>query len=592
MPSGGAGRRDRLAREGIRPHQTSDIKPPVSNASTSRRVAAIPNQRASSESITDSYSPSPGRGAAARPRQTSVNTKNKEALGAGKTKVGPWVHRGGSGVFAISQDHAGGNLGGDPNASARPSVLTFEPSDGSGQCVQNGNYTLKMEFKCELVPPACGLTSTMSIILEAKSVDGWSESVSLFVDCVERQWTLEKRDKDGSKVIHTRADRELRPGVWHPLRVEVRGGNTTTVYCGTRSILQSVSVPAGPTGLKGPLGVAVVQSKLTWRDWSVEGASGDYALKHIQGPYQGDDRRYVDLIEQDILDRNLGVTFDDIASLDDAKQLLNEAVTLPLIIPEYFTGIREPWKGVLLFGPPGTGKTLLAKAISANTGVKFFNCSASTLMSKWRGESEKLVKVLFNMARHYAPSIIFFDEADALLSVRGGDGEHEASRRFKSELLSQMDGIPSASGEASQMVMVLATSNCPWDLDEALRRRLEKRIYIPLPDKESRNAMFRIHLSTVNVSEDIDFESLVQQTDGYSGADIKIVCRDASMMPMRRLLSQKKNPEEIRALKEEGGLDVCLVQEDFEAAINKTHPSVSPGDVTKYEEWNETFASI
>lgn len=104
--------------------------------------------------------------------------------------------------------------------------------------------------------------------------------------------------------------------------------------------------------------------------------------------------------------------------------------------------------------------------------------------------------------------------------------------------------------------------------------------------------MFRIHLSTVNVSEDIDFESLVQQTDGYSGADIKIVCRDASMMPMRRLLSQKKNPEEIRALKEEGGLDVCLVQEDFEAAINKTHPSVSPGDVTKYEEWNETFASI
>jgi katanin p60 ATPase-containing subunit A1 len=109
------------------------------------------------------------------------------------------------------------------------------------------------------------------------------------------------------------------------------------------------------------------------------------------------------------------------------------------------------------------------------------------------------VRVLFNMARHYAPSIVFFDEADALLSTRGGDGEHEASRRFKSELLSQMDGIPACSGDSSSLVMVLATSNCPWDLDEALRRRLEKRIYIPLPDAEARSAMFRIHLKGVKV---------------------------------------------------------------------------------------------
>jgi len=196
------------------------------------------------------------------------------------------------------------------------------------------------------------------------------------------------------------------------------------------------------------------------------------------------------------------------------------------------------------------------------------------------------------MARHYAPSIIFFDEADALLSSRGGDGEHEASRRFKSELLSQMDGIPSASGDSSNLVMVLATSNCPWDLDEALRRRLEKRIYIPLPDPESRKAMFQIHLQGVNIAEDVDFDLLVGQTNGYSGADIKVVCRDASMMPMRRLLAERRSPDEIRRLKEEGHLDISLSHSDFLASVKKTQPSVSFGDVKKYEEWNHTFASV
>ncbi|XP_032592864.1 katanin p60 ATPase-containing subunit A1 isoform X2 [Drosophila grimshawi] len=296
----------------------------------------------------------------------------------------------------------------------------------------------------------------------------------------------------------------------------------------------------------------------------------------------------VDTLEKDILQRHPCIKWTDVAGLNEAKTILQEAVVLPIIMPEFFKGIRRPWRGVLMVGPPGTGKTMLAKAVATECGTTFFNVSSSTLTSKYRGESEKLVRLLFEMARFYAPSTIFIDEIDALCASRGSDSEHEASRRFKAELLIQMDGL-NASLQDEKVIMVLAATNHPWDIDEAFRRRFEKRIYIPLPNDETRSALLELCLKDVSLSSDLNTRMIGDELQGYSGSDISNVCRDASMMAMRRLISGR-TPQQIKQIRREDA-DQPITLQDFLDAQQRTKKSVSADDVARFEKWMEEYGS-
>ena len=224
--------------------------------------------------------------------------------------------------------------------------------------------------------------------------------------------------------------------------------------------------------------------------------------------------------------------WDDVAGLQSAKDALKEAVVLPVKFPQFFTGKRKAWSGFLLYGPPGTGKSYLAKAVATESDSTFFSISSSDLVSKWMGESEKLVSQLFHLARASAPSIIFIDEIDALCGARGENGESEASRRIKTEILVQMQGVGSSSGK----VLVLAATNTPYALDQAVRRRFDKRIYIPLPDDAARAHIFRVHVGeTPNNLTDEDYQSLGVATEGFSGSDIDHVVKDVLYEPVRKV---------------------------------------------------------
>ncbi|PBJ71019.1 katanin [Trypanosoma cruzi cruzi] len=313
------------------------------------------------------------------------------------------------------------------------------------------------------------------------------------------------------------------------------------------------------------------------------------ALKPLPSFLSVEQQELAMTIQREILDVNPNVRWSAIAELDQAKQLLKEAVVMPVKYPELFSGILRPWKGILLFGPPGTGKTLLAKAVATECRTTFFNISASSVVSKWRGDSEKLVRLLFDLAVHYAPSTIFIDEIDSLMSSRSGEGMHEGSRRMKTELLIQMDGLSKRRG--GDVVFVLAASNVPWDLDTAMLRRLEKRILVGLPSHEARAVMFRQILTPSASAPDLDWNLCAELTEGMSGADIDVVCREAVMRPIRLLIEKLEragSPMELT-----GGLlqRPQVTIEDIMASVACTQSSVQRSDLEKFDAWAKKHGS-
>ncbi|KAL2135687.1 hypothetical protein VTI74DRAFT_7368 [Chaetomium olivicolor] len=307
----------------------------------------------------------------------------------------------------------------------------------------------------------------------------------------------------------------------------------------------------------------------------------------------GVDQHAAKQILNEIIIQGDEVHWSDIAGLEVAKNALRETVVYPFLRPDLFMGLREPARGMLLFGPPGTGKTMLARAVATESKSTFFSISASSLTSKYLGESEKLVRALFALAKTLAPSIIFVDEIDSLLSQRSGSGEHEATRRIKTEFLIQWSDLQRAAagrevaekdkekGDANR-VLVLAATNLPWAIDEAARRRFVRRQYIPLPEAETRAVQLKTLLKQQkHTLSDADIETLVGMTDGFSGSDITALAKDAAMGPLRSLGEAllHMTMDEIRPIE----------LSDFVASLTTIRPSVSKTGLKEYEDWAREF---
>uniref|UniRef100_A0ACD5Y683 Uncharacterized protein n=3 Tax=Avena sativa TaxID=4498 RepID=A0ACD5Y683_AVESA len=303
------------------------------------------------------------------------------------------------------------------------------------------------------------------------------------------------------------------------------------------------------------------------------------------------------LLSDIIEPNNIGVTFDDIGALENVKETLEELIVVPLKRPELFRKgqLLKPVKGILFFGPPGTGKTMLAKAVATESGAKFINIAMSSITSKWLGEGEKYVKAVFSLASKASPSIIFIDEVDSMLASRESSEEHETMRKMKNEFMVHWDGLRTKDKER---VLVLAATNRPFDLDEAVIRRFPRRFMVNLPDASSREKILKLILSKEELAEDVDLVTLASMTDGYSGSDLKNLCIAAAHRPIRELRDREE--QEKGLAKDEGRPEPALLgskdirllsMDDLKIALDQGCASLSSGskNMSQLTEWNEMY---
>ena len=285
-------------------------------------------------------------------------------------------------------------------------------------------------------------------------------------------------------------------------------------------------------------------------------------------------------IMNEIVDSKPDVKFSDVVGLKEAKQILKEIIVIPNLRPDLFVGLRSPPRGLLLFGPPGTGKTMIAKAVATECKCTFFNISASSLTSKYLGESEKLVRALFDLAFEKQPSVVFIDEVESILSKRNED-ENEAMKRLKTEFLIQFDGVGS-SEEAR--VLIIGATNRPFDLDPAVIRRLPKRVYVGPFDEEDKKGFIKkiVTQNECNISDN-EFGEIAKMCTNYTNSDLKELCREAAYEPLRELShGDLKTVQKLRP--------ICY--EDFVKAVRKVRGTLTKDVLNQLERWNKEFGAL